>query len=191
MTSVETPAQSAETESDLTLIAQAQQGDRRAFGALVCRYREPVIRVVYRLCGDMQLAEDAAQETLIRAWQQLPRYKAQAPFQNWLYRIAINRAVDFLRRERGSVDIETLPLPANQSGPEQAAESADRAEAVRRAVLSLPEASRAVIILREYEGLSYQDIAETLAIPIGTVMSRLNYARAKLREILAPWMEGV
>ncbi|MDX9954861.1 MAG: sigma-70 family RNA polymerase sigma factor [Anaerolineae bacterium] len=176
--------------ADLELIALAQQGDRQAFGELVMRYRERVIGVVYRMCGDIQLAEDAAQEAFVRAWQQLPRYQPRAPFQSWLYRIALNRATDVLRAERETVDVVDLPLVAPGLEPEAAVERSALNEQVRRAVLALPEASRSVLILREYEGLSYKEIAETLDIPLGTVMSRLNYARGRLREWLGPWLEA-
>lgn len=175
--------------SDLELIALAQQGDRLAFGELVGRYRERVIGVVYRMCGDVQLAEDAAQDAFMRAWQQLPRYQPRAPFHSWLYRIALNRAVDLLRADRETVDVEDLPLVAPDLGPEAAAERNALHKQVRQAVLALPKASRAVLILREYEGLAYKEIAETLEIPLGTVMSRLAYARGRLREQLGPWLE--
>ena len=85
-------------------IAKAQQGDRRAFGELVYRYRESVINVVYRMCGDALLAEDAAQEAFVRAWQHLNRYQPRSPFRNWVFRIATNAALDVLRRERETVD---------------------------------------------------------------------------------------
>lgn len=175
--------------ADLDLITLAQQGDRVAFGALVERYRERVIGVVYRMCGDMQLAEDAAQDAFVRAWQQLPRYQPRAPFQSWLYRIALNRATDVLRADHQTEDVDGLPLAAPELEPEAAAERNALHAQVRQAVLALPEASRSVLILREYEGLAYKEIAETLGIPLGTVMSRLNYARGKLREALGPWME--
>ncbi len=147
--------------------------------------------MVYRMCGDTNLAEDAAQEAFVRAWQHLPGYRPRSPFRNWLYRIATNAARDALRRERETTDIDTLSLAAAGAGPEAAVEGAERGECVRQAVLALPPASQEVLILREYEGLSYRDIAETLSIPIGTVMSRLNYARSRLRESLAPYLEAV
>jgi len=178
---------SAETELDL--IAAAQQGDRGAFGELVRRHRAGVINVVYRMCGDAHLAEDAAQEAFIRAWQHFSSYRPRSPFRNWVYRIATNVAVDVLRREKETVDIDTLPLIASDEGPEAAVEGQERSERVQQAVLALPPASRAVLVLREYEALSYREIAETLGIPIGTVMSRLNYARNRLRESLAPYLE--
>jgi len=176
------------TERDL--IALAQQGDRASFSELVRRHREGVVNVVYRMCGDASLAEDAAQEAFIRAWQHLPTYRPRSPFRNWVYRIATNGALDALRREKKTVDIDTLPLVHPGAGPEAAAEGNERAERVRRAVLALPPASRVVLVLREYEGLSYREIADSLEIPVGTVMSRLNYARTRLREALAPYVEG-
>jgi RNA polymerase sigma-70 factor (ECF subfamily) len=177
-------------ETELELITRAQQGDRRAFSELVRRHREGVINVVYRMCGDVNLAEDAAQEAFIRAWQRLPSYRPRSPFRNWVYRIATNAAVDALRRERETVDIDALSLSNSVEGPETALVGEERGERIRQAVLALPPASRAVLVLREYEDLSYREIANTLGIPIGTVMSRLNYARNRLREALAPYLEG-
>lgn len=184
----ETLAQPA-AETELELITQAQQGDRRAFGELVRCHREGVVNVVYRMCGDVNLAEDAAQEAFIRAWQHLPGYRPRSPFRNWVYRIATNVALDSLRRERETVDIDALSLVTPDAGPEATVEGKERGERVQQAVLALPSASRAVLVLREYEGLSYQEIADTLDIPMGTVMSRLNYARNRLRESLAPYLE--
>lgn len=176
-------------ESEKDLITQAQKGDRRAFSQLVRRHREGVVNVVYRMCGDANLADDAAQETFIRAWQHLPGYRPRSPFRNWLYRIATNVARDALRREREMVSLDSVPLANSEQGPEAAVEGKERGDRVRQAVLSLPPASRAVLVLREYEDLSYREIADTLGIPMGTVMSRLNYARNRLRESLAPYME--
>jgi RNA polymerase sigma-70 factor (ECF subfamily) len=140
------------------------------------------------MCGDVNLAEDAAQEAFIRAWQHLPNYRPRAPFRSWLYRIATNAALDALRRERETVDVDGLSLVSPDEGPEAVVEEEERGEEVRRAVLALPPSSRAVLVLREYERLSYREIAETLGIPMGTVMSRLNYARKRLRESLSPYL---
>jgi RNA polymerase sigma-70 factor (ECF subfamily) len=177
--------------SEFDLIIAAQQGDRHAFDELVRRHREAVIMVVYRLCGDVHLAEDAAQEAFVRAWQHLPSYQPRSPFRNWVYRIAVNAALDVLRTVRQEREpLEADAAVSEDDRPETLVERAEQAEAVRRAVLSLPPASRAVLVLREYEGLSYREIADTLDIPLGTVMSRLNYARGRLRQALAPWLEG-
>jgi RNA polymerase sigma-70 factor (ECF subfamily) len=176
-------------EREIDLITRAQRGDRHAFGELVRRHQQGVINVVYRLCGDGELAQDAAQEAFIRAWQHLPDYEPRSPLRNWLYRIAVNVARDALRRRRETVDVDGLPLASPDPGPAVLAQRAERAEWVRQAVLALPPASREALVLREYEGLSYREIAETLSIPIGTVMSRLNYARTRLRETLHPYLE--
>ena len=174
-----------------SLITQAQQGDRDAFAELVYRHRAGAINVVYRMCGDGNLAEDAAQVAFIRAWQNLPKFQPRAAFRSWLYRIAINAARDMLRREKPGVDIDDLSLASPANKVEAHVEQRERARRVRQAVLSLPEASRAALVLREYEGLSYQEIAETLDISTGTVMSRLNYARCRLAEMLNPMLEEV
>jgi len=185
---VSTPAgPTAYTELDL--IARAQRGDRHAYGELVRRHRAGVVNVVYRMCGDAHLAEDAAQEAFVRAWQHLPGYRPRSPFRNWVYRIATNAALDAMRREPETVDLDELPLADSHAGPESAMMRKERAGLVRQAVLSLPPASRVVLVLREYEGLSYREIAEVADIPIGTVMSRLNYARSRLRRLLASELE--
>jgi len=179
------PAPAAESRTDeLAWIAGAQQGDRQAFGELVRRHRAGVVNVVYRMCGDAALAEEAAQEAFLRAWQHLGRYNPRYAFRSWVYRIAVNAAVDTLRRERPTTDLEAEPLADRGEGPEAWVERQQQAEQVRRAVLDLPPASRAVLVLREYEGLSYREIADALDIPVGTVMSRLNYARGQLRRAL-------
>ena len=180
------PAQTTE----LDLITQAQEGSREAFNKLVLRHRKGVVNVVYRLCGNAQQAEDVAQETFIRAWKKLPAYRPRAPFRNWLYRIATNLALDALRREKVMVDVEALPLEdATSTPPEAALEAKERVEMLRTAVLALPLASRSVLVLREYEGMSYREIAKTLEIPVGTVMSRLHYARGALQRSLAGLLE--
>lgn len=181
----------APVENEAELIARAQTGDRRAFSQLVRRHREGVINVVYRMCGDANLADEAAQEAFIRAWQHLPGYRPRSPFRNWLYRIATNVARDALRREEKTVDIDTVPMADSTRGPRAELEAQELGERVQQAVLSLPPASRAVLVLREYEGLSYKEIADTLGIPMGTVMSRLNYARNLLRQALAHYMEAL
>lgn len=173
-------------DAELGLIAQAQQGDRNAFGELVRRHYENVVQVVYRMCGEAQLAEDAAQEAFLRAWIHLPSFEPRANLRNWLYRIAINAALDILRRKSETFveDEERLMVSDQTPGPEETLIRKEQAALLQQALRSLPEASRSVLILREYGELSYQEIAGVLDIPIGTVMSRLNYARNRLRQAL-------
>ncbi len=175
--------------SELALIDRAREGDRHAFGELVLRYRKRVVNLVYRMCGDAETAQDMAQETFVRAWKHLPNYRPRSAFISWLYRIATNATLDMLRRERETLDVDELPLAAAGKSVEASMEAKDRAELVQQAVLSLPPASRSVLILREYEALSYREIAETLGIPTGTVMSRLSYARVRLSQILEPYLK--
>jgi RNA polymerase sigma-70 factor (ECF subfamily) len=176
-------------EDELVLIARAQDSDRQAFSELVIRYRQRVVNLVYRICGDTELAQDMAQETFIRAWTKLSGYSPRSAFGNWLYRIATNATLDTLRRERTTANVDDLPLAAQDVSLEASIEGRDRAKLVQQAVLSLPPASRSVLVLREYQALSYREISETLGIPIGTVMSRLNYARERLSRILEPYLK--
>lgn len=176
------------TANEAQLVTQAQNGDRNAFSELVRLHAQGVLNVIYRMCGDVQLAEDAAQETFIRAWQNLSSYRPQTSLRNWLYRIAVNAGTDMLRKEKRIVPdaIEDLHLSDGQPGLESLLLQQERTVSVQKAILSLPDASRAVLVLREYEGLSYQEISSTLDIPLGTVMSRLSYARSLLKEKLEP-----
>jgi len=170
------------------MIKHALQGDRGAYGDLVCIYQKSVVNVIYRMCGDQQLAEDAAQEAFIKAWVKLDSYQRGSSFRNWIYRIAVNTALDMLRKRasKPQINVEDVVLESYDPQPEYAYLHTEKMQIVQKAVLSLPPSSRSVLVLREYEGLSYQEIADMLDIPKGTVMSRLNYARNRLREILKP-----
>ena len=172
--------------SETELVNRAKIGDRNAFSELVRNHAQGVMNVIYRMCGDVHIAEDAAQETFIQAWLHLSTYRPQTSLRNWLYRIAVNSATDILRKEKRILpnSMEDLQLTDGRPGPELLVSQQERIVLVQKTVLSLPEASRAVLVLREYEGLSYQEISTTLDIPIGTVMSRLNYARKLLKEKL-------
>ena len=134
---------SLSAEVELDLISRAQHGDRQAFGELVRCHRTGVINVVYRMSGNVNLAEDVAQEAFIRAWTHLPGYQPRSPFRNWVYRIATNVALDKMRRERATVNLEALPLTNPGDGPEAAVLAKEQGERVRKAVLALPAASRA------------------------------------------------
>jgi RNA polymerase sigma-70 factor (ECF subfamily) len=168
------------------LVSRAQEGDRNAYSELVRAHSQGVLNVIYRMCGNMQVAEDAAQETFIQAWLRMPSYRPQSSLKNWLYRIAVNTAIDMLRKEKRILpgEIDDLNLRDTEPGPETMAAKSEQTVLVQEAVMSLPDASRAVLVLREFEGFSYKEISESLEIPVGTVMSRLNYARKLLKEKL-------
>lgn len=178
------------TETEAGLIIKSQQGDRNAFGELVRHYYPRVTHVIYRMCGDTALAEDAAQEAFLRAWLHISSFRRGEPLRNWLYRIAVNAALDVLRRraEEPAADETLQMIPEPGLGPEAALIEKERVTLLQQAMRSLPEAARSALILREYGELSYQEIAGVLEIPIGTVMSRLSYARDRLREVLKEQM---
>ncbi len=166
-------------------IARSAAGDKAAFGRLVERYQRFAYSIGYRMTGRADLAEDLAQDAFLRAWQALPRFRGDSQFRTWLGRIVTNVSIDYLRSRRPEVALDER-LPAGAETLPAQAMRAETQEVVRRAILALPAQSRAALVLREYEGLSYKEIAAVLDIPIGTVMSRLNYARAALRETLGP-----
>ena len=171
-------------------IVRAQAGDQAAYGQLVQRYQRLAVSVAYHQGLELADAEDAAQEAFVKAWLARQRYREGAgSWRAWLCRIAINTARDALRRARPVQELDEY-WPDTASSPAEQAEVQSQRATVRRALAQLPEASRAALVLREYEGLSYAEIAAALGIPIGTVMSRLNYARGHLRELLVKAGEG-
>ncbi|NPV08437.1 MAG: sigma-70 family RNA polymerase sigma factor [Anaerolineae bacterium] len=176
-------------EQEARLVKQALEGDRSAFGDLVRLHQRSVRSLAYRLCGDAALADDAAQETFLRAWRALARYEHRDSMRNWLLRIVTNVVTDSLRQPQPA-DLDPSDLPSPEESPWEATERHELRARVRQAVLNLPPAARAALILREFEGFSYAEIAEVLDVPVGTVMSRLHYARQALRRTLAPEMEA-
>jgi RNA polymerase sigma-70 factor (ECF subfamily) len=172
------------------LLGRSQQGDRTAYGELVKRYYRLVSTVALRLGVRADAAQDVAQEVFLRAWQQLPGFRPQGEnsFRAWLCRISHNLTVDTLRRSRPQANLDEEPIfaPEGQDGnPAAAYLRQEEAAEIRAMVAQLPPACRIVLVLREYEGLSYGEIAHALDIPLGTVMSRLNYARTALRKAFA------
>ena len=173
-----------------SLSAQSAEGASAAFGTLVLRYRKLVISVAYRICGDAALAEDVAQDAFVRVWSRLSEFRADGNFRAWLTRIAANMAIDAVRRRRPQVDIEDVALEAPGQGPESAAMSRERAGVVRAALMRLPVQSRTILVLREYQSFSYQEIADVLDVPLGTVKSRLSDARRRLKVELTGYVSA-
>jgi RNA polymerase sigma-70 factor (ECF subfamily) len=177
------------TADEGQLVLDAQGGDREAFCELVRRYRALAVNVVYRMCGDAMLAEDAAQTAFLRAWEKLDRFQPSGSFRSWVLRIAVNAAVDALRRGKPEGSLFDIAGHPSAERVEESVERGDQARRVREAVLTLPEASRAVLVLKEFHDCSYREISEVLDIPMGTVMSRLHYARSVLMQTLRPVAE--
>lgn len=168
------------------LVRRAQAGDRDAFSMIARRYLPRVYRVAYRVVRNHEDASDVAQETLIRAYGSLDRFDAGRPVFPWLYQIArnlsLNRIERVRRRETGLSEPDALS--GAYEGPEEAVVGASEAQRIREAVGMLNEQHRQVIELNHFRECSYQEIADTLGIPIGTVMSRLYHARRHLRQLL-------
>lgn len=166
------------------LIARSCAGDLDAFDHLVRAHQDRIYNVAYRLTGNHEDASDAAQDAFVRAFQALPRFRRDAAFSTWLYRIATNAALDLVRRRPAVPPVE---LPVDQPGPSDPEAEAHRREVHRRvhaAVGHLPAEYRAVVVLRDLQGLAYEEIARVLQIPIGTVRSRLSRGRETLRALL-------
>jgi RNA polymerase sigma-70 factor, ECF subfamily len=190
----------SDREIDLLLVERVREGDKQAFGLLVDKYRRKLIRLLSRMVRDPDEVEDIAQEAFIKAYRALPQFRGDAAFYTWLYRIAVNTAKNYLAtRGRAmptvseqSMNDEDEPderLVAKDIGtPESELLSKQMAIAVTEAVEALPEELRQAITLREIEGMSYEEIAEYMGCPIGTVRSRIFRAReaiaTKLRPIL-------
>jgi RNA polymerase sigma-70 factor (ECF subfamily) len=165
------------------LIECAREGDREAFGALVRIHQRRIFALGLRFFGNAYDADDLVQDTFVRAWKNVDRFDVDRPFAPWLLKIATNRALTELetRKRRRGEEIDER-IRARGPGPEEDLERARLTAAVERAVARLPEEQRMVLLLRTTEDLSYREIADTLDIPIGTVMSRLARARETIRK---------
>ena len=166
---------------------QARNGDEEAFSRIVEAYQRPVYNLCYRMLGDRMLAEDAAQETFLRAYLGLKRYDPKRAFINWLLSIASNHCIDRLRRRKLRTvpleDIFTAPQIADKApGPEKALAQAEQEQELRQSLLHLAHKDRAAIVLHYWHGLSYAEVAETLSLTTSAVKSRLHRARRELAE---------
>ncbi len=186
------PTRPNEHPEDAVLVRKAQQGDMDAYESLVRRYQQRVYALCRRLTGAHQSADDLAQETFIKAYFALERFDAQWPLYPWLRKIAVNSGLNYLKSRGREVPLEDdspggrrMPSAPKGDDPERQLESAEFQARLERAVESLPADQRSVFVLRFHESLSYEEISRTLGLPLGTVMSRLNRARQKLKELLA------
>ena len=170
------------------IIARARRGDADAFERLVVAYRDQVFRLALRMCGSEADADEVAQEAFLSAWKGLPNFRGDSQFSTWLYQLTSHAAIDLMRREKRQIaaeDITEVSAPDPAPGPQQQAERSEQRQAVRDAILQLTPEYRQIVVLRFLEELSYEEIGAMLALPSGTVKSRLNRARAQLKEILS------
>ena len=166
----------------------ARRGDQEAFGELVRIYEKRVFALTSRMCRNPDDAAEAAQDAFLAAWQGLPKFRGVRSFATWLYRLASNACVDLLRRENrrqaDSLDEAALDLPSTEPSPQESAERKELREQVEDGLRQLSPDYRAVLVLREIHQLRYDEIAQALSLDVGTVKSRINRGRKRLREIL-------
>ena len=181
--------------TDRELVEQAKRGDQGAFEQLVLDNQNKVYTLALRLVNDRTAAEDLAQEAFVRAWQGLASFQGGSSFSTWVYRLATNLCIDYLRRQRRRERVEPVVSlddadsgwaePADRdSDPQLVLERSERGRALARGLAKLPDWQRQVLVLRELSGLSYQEISSALDIDLGTVKSRIARARLNLRKIL-------
>jgi len=199
--------QPAAVDVDAQLVRQVQLGDQRAFEMLVVKYRRRIERLIARMVRDVDLVEDLAQETFIKAYRALPNFRGDSSFYTWLYRIAVNTAKKALMQmhrdptvsesalgKGGDDDDDARPTVdqnlADGETPESALASRQIADTVNRAIESLSDDLRQAIVLREIEGMSYEDIAQLMGCPIGTVRSRIFRARDTISQKLRPLLDA-
>jgi RNA polymerase sigma-70 factor (ECF subfamily) len=190
---------------DLTLVKRVRSGDQRAFKLLVERYQRKVYAVALGMLKDKEEAMDVSQEAFVKVYKYLDHFKGDASFYTWLYRITVNICIDIIRKRAGAggeaVEFdETMPMDVSEANigalgsrlgtnPQKSALRRELAEKIQEALAAVPEKHRAILLLREIEGMSYEDLSRTLDIPKGTVMSRLFHARAKVQKILSQYLE--
>jgi RNA polymerase sigma-70 factor (ECF subfamily) len=194
----------ADADPDTLLVERARTGDARAFEMLVVRYRRRIERLLGRMTRDEGLIQDLAQETFLRAWRALPQFRGESAFYTWLYRIAVNTARKSLaesRRDPVLTESQLAPAgdeeetfrpelePTSVDTPEGVLASRQIAAAVNAAVDRLSEDLRQAVLLREIEGLSYEEIAEVMNCPVGTVRSRIFRAREAIAQRLRPLLD--
>ena len=173
---------------DSAAVKRCLAGDSAAFETIVARYQQVLFTVALRMLGDEEDARDAAQNTFVKVFEKLATYDARHRFFSWMYRILVNECLNERRRPatvRGTVPLVDL---AAQAIDADAVEAAERREAVKRAILDLPEPYREVIVLRHFAALSYEEMGEAIGIATKTVKSRLYSARQLLAERLGAWM---
>jgi RNA polymerase sigma-70 factor (ECF subfamily) len=182
------------TSTDEELVARSNGGDPESFNELIRRWERPIYALAYRQIGREEDARDVCQETFLRAFRALKGFRGQAKFSSWLYRIAINLCRDWMRRERRTPviqapeDVDLMDLAAAREPFESIEERIGRndlSRAVERAMAVLPEEQRAAIVLKEYHGLTFQEIADLVGCPLSTVKTRLYQGLTVLRRELA------
>lgn len=192
----------AEKDADQLLVERVQQGDKRAFDLLVLKYQHKIISVVHRYMRDPADVNDVVQEAFIKAYRALPNFRGESAFYTWMYRIAINTAKNDLiskgrRPPSSDVDIDDAEYYSGNDNlhdvdtPENNFFRDELQHAVQNVIQSLPDDLRTAVTLREMDGLSYEEIAEIMECPVGTVRSRIFRAREAIDKVIKPMMDDM
>jgi RNA polymerase sigma-70 factor (ECF subfamily) len=191
--------------SELDLVKRCQAGETEAFDELITRYRTRVFGMIYNMVHSEQDAWDLAQDSFLKAWKSIGRFRGQSSFYTWIYRIVMNVTIDWLRKKQikgggaefddeiqlTEVDPASRTVPKKGALPHEAMERDEIRGRIEKAIAQLSPEQRAAILMKEIEGMQYREIAEALGCSIGTVMSRLFYARKKLQNLLRDVYENV
>ena len=177
-------------ENDINIINLVKKGDVRAFDILVVKYQDRLVYSVYKFCNDFELSQDIAQEAFVKAFRNIDKFRGESSFYTWIYRIAINTAKNyFSNKSRGAetynedvLDSALSDLSLNSDNPETLLAAEEMKDAVNQAFQNLPDEIRSTLSLREYDGLSYEEIAKVQKCPIGTVRSRIFKGRELINE---------
>lgn len=176
-----------ELEEDFSLIKRFIEGDQSTFRLLVKRHKEKVRNIIFLTLNDHKYIDDIAQEVFITVYKNLNKFRFESQFTTWLYRIAINKCKDHLRKMKIRNIFSPIKDVENEPGYFQDLESRDVAELIQKAIAKLPDKLKIPLLLKDIEGMSYKEISETIQCEIGTVKSRIFRAREGLRELLKPY----
>ena len=185
--------------SDEILVAKCQKGDKQAFELLIKKYQRRIFHLIYRITQDPAVVESLAQDVFFKAYRSISSFRGSSRFYTWLYRIAVNTSLSYIKKEsvgenrekRVDYDLHASNLAVDSMRVEDPEELLMRKEFFKHLVGSLrrlPEELRTAVVLREFSGLNYEEIAEVMEIPLGTVRSRIFRARSRLREMLEPYV---
>ncbi len=190
---------------DLELVRRSQNGEQEAFNELVTRYRQRIYAMAYQMTRNEQDAWDLAQDAFLRAWKSIGRFRGDSSFYTWLYRIVSNVTIDSIRKKQGrietefddslaglqGIDVRARTVPGGTPAPDENIRQKEIGTRITEAMAKLSAEHRAVLVMKEIEGLQYHEIAEAIGVEIGTVMSRLFYARKKMQAQLRDLYENI
>jgi RNA polymerase sigma-70 factor (ECF subfamily) len=181
-------------KSDEVLVEETRKGNKKSFELLIIKYEKQIFNLIFQFTKDREVVAELAQETFLKAFRALSEFKGRSSFYTWLRRIAINNSINYLHTREHTLDSESSDnklrnLIDNRFGtPEKNVLLMESSSIIRKAMDSLPDRLRSILIMREFEDMSYEEIAKILDCPVGTVRSRLFHARRLLKEKLEPYM---